>query len=342
MSKVISLQKAKIIVQQLRQNGKKIVFTNGCFDIVHLGHLKLLQKWKELGIVILGLNSDHSIKSIKGETRPINDIKYRIEFLSCLEYVDYIIIFDEDTPINLINIIAPDYLIKGGDYKIEEIVGREYVMSYGGRVLTFDFNIKQSTTNIIKNTFIENQYEKMIMARKKIYEEIFKDVSFRKSIMSALNILKTTFLKNGKAIIAGNGGSAEQANHFATELLGHFKNTTKRLPAISISSNAPLITALANDFSFDDIFKINVSTIAQQNDCLVFLSTSGNSINIKNAIYEANKYGIKTILLSSINVNSEIENQCDCVIKVCSKETDIIQEVHLFIIHYLSEILKNE
>lgn len=342
MSKVISLQKAKIIVQQLRQNGKKIVFTNGCFDIVHLGHLKLLQKCKELGIVILGLNSDHSIKSIKGETRPINDIKYRIEFLSCLEYVDYIIIFDEDTPINLINIIAPDYLIKGGDYKIEEIVGREYVMSYGGRVLTFDFNIKQSTTNIIKNTFIENQYEKMIMARKKIYEEIFKDVSFRKSIMSALNILKTTFLKNGKAIIAGNGGSAEQANHFATELLGHFKNTTKRLPAISISSNAPLITALANDFSFDDIFKINVSTIAQQDDCLVFLSTSGNSINIKNAIYEANKYGIKTILLSSINVNSEIENQCDCVIKVCSKETDIIQEVHLFIIHYLSEILKNE
>ena len=129
---------------------KKVVFTNGCFDILHAGHIDLLQKAKELGdILVVGLNTDESIKSIKGDKRPINKLDYRIKMLSSIQCVDYIIVFDEETPLDLIEAIKPDVLVKGGDYQIDDIVGAEIVRSNGGRVLTMPFVYNISTTEII-------------------------------------------------------------------------------------------------------------------------------------------------------------------------------------------------
>lgn len=129
---------------------KKVVFTNGCFDILHAGHIDLLQKAKELGdILVVGLNSDESIKRIKGDKRPINKLDYRIKMLSSIQCVDYIIVFDEETPLDLIEAIKPDVLVKGGDYQIDDIVGAEIVRSNGGRVLTIPFVYNISTTDII-------------------------------------------------------------------------------------------------------------------------------------------------------------------------------------------------
>ena len=129
---------------------KKVVFTNGCFDILHAGHIDLLQKAKELGdILVVGLNSDESIKRIKGDKRPINKLDYRIKMLSSIQCVDYIIVFDEETPLDLIEAIKPDVLVKGGDYQIDDIVGAEIVQSNGGRVLTIPFVYNISTTDII-------------------------------------------------------------------------------------------------------------------------------------------------------------------------------------------------
>ena len=129
---------------------KKVVFTNGCFDILHAGHIDLLQKAKELGdILVVGLNSDESIKRIKGDKRPINKLDYRIKMLSSIQCVDYIIVFDEETPLDLIEAIKPDVLVKGGDYQIDDIVGAEIVRSNGGQVLTIPFVYNISTTDII-------------------------------------------------------------------------------------------------------------------------------------------------------------------------------------------------
>ncbi len=139
------------IIHKQKQDGKKIVFTNGCFDILHAGHIKYLQEAKELGdILIIGLNSDSSIKRLKGKERPINSQADRAVVLGGLSAVDYIVIFKEDTPFNLIKHIKPDILVKGGDWKVEEIVGSDIVLSYNGQVKSLSFIEQTSTSLIIK------------------------------------------------------------------------------------------------------------------------------------------------------------------------------------------------
>ncbi len=130
---------------------KKIVFTNGCFDILHLGHVHYLSAAKDLGdILVIGLNSDDSVKRLKGENRPMNTQHARALLLAALQFVDFVIIFDEDTPLNLIQHITPYVLVKGGDYKIEDVVGAEWVMAHGGKVEIVDFVEGYSSTNLIK------------------------------------------------------------------------------------------------------------------------------------------------------------------------------------------------
>ena len=144
------------IIEQLniwRSENKKIVFTNGCFDILHKGHVEYLSKSKDFGdILIVGLNSDSSVNRLKGETRPINNQNSRAFILSALLFVDAVIYFDEDTPLNLIENIKPDVLVKGGDYKKEDIVGYDFVVEIGGEVKTIDFVKGYSTTNIINKS----------------------------------------------------------------------------------------------------------------------------------------------------------------------------------------------
>ncbi len=138
-------------IKQWKKEGKKIVFTNGCFDIIHAGHVDYLEKAKALGdILVVGLNSDDSIRRIKGKERPVNIQQHRKKVLEALKPVDLVIVFDEDTPEKLIKIIKPDVLVKGGDWKIENIVGAEFVKSYGGTVTTIDFVYDISTTKIIE------------------------------------------------------------------------------------------------------------------------------------------------------------------------------------------------
>ncbi|RMA97529.1 D-glycero-beta-D-manno-heptose 1-phosphate adenylyltransferase [Hydrogenothermus marinus] len=138
-------------IENWKKEGKKIVFTNGCFDIIHAGHVDYLEKAKALGdILVVGLNSDSSIKRIKGKDRPINPQEYRKKVLQALKPVDLVIIFDEDTPERLIKEVKPDILVKGGDYTINTIVGADFVMSYGGKVKTIDFVYDISTTKILE------------------------------------------------------------------------------------------------------------------------------------------------------------------------------------------------
>jgi len=128
----------------------KIVFTNGCFDILHRGHLEYLIEASKLGdILILGLNTDNSIRRLKGEGRPIQDQKTRALLLAAYYFIDAIVFFDEDTPLELIKFIRPDILVKGGDYKKEEIVGYDFVTSYGGDVIILPYVEGYSTTKII-------------------------------------------------------------------------------------------------------------------------------------------------------------------------------------------------
>ena len=134
-----------------REEGKSIVFSNGCFDILHRGHVEYLSKAADLGdILIIGLNTDDSVKRLKGPSRPVNDEKARAVLLSALEFVDAVVFFEEDTPYNLIRRIQPDVLVKGKDYKAEDIVGYDIVISRGGKVETIELVDGFSTTKTIE------------------------------------------------------------------------------------------------------------------------------------------------------------------------------------------------
>ncbi|MBW6514363.1 MAG: D-glycero-beta-D-manno-heptose 1-phosphate adenylyltransferase [Candidatus Syntrophosphaera sp.] len=134
----------------LREQGNKLVFTNGCFDILHAGHTQYLEDAKALGdILIVGLNSDASVRRLKGANRPIVPETERALVLAALESVDYVVLFEDDTPWELINLVRPHVLVKGGDWTASDIVGSDIVLASGGEVLSLPFRAGLSTTNII-------------------------------------------------------------------------------------------------------------------------------------------------------------------------------------------------
>ncbi len=149
--KIKTLEELKLILQKRREKGQVMVFTNGCFDILHSGHIHYLNYARSLGdFLVVGLNSDKSVKKIKGALRPINSEKERAYNLSALECVDYIVFFDEETPEKLIKELKPDILVKGADWEEEKIVGADFVKSYGGKVKRVPFKFDISTTKIIE------------------------------------------------------------------------------------------------------------------------------------------------------------------------------------------------
>ncbi|MDD3626619.1 MAG: D-glycero-beta-D-manno-heptose 1-phosphate adenylyltransferase [bacterium] len=150
MKKLFSLNKLLPIIEREKKRKKKIVFTNGCFDLLHIGHIRYLKKAKTLGdILILGLNTDSSVQKLKGNSRPILPEKERAEILDALEMIDYIVFFKEETPFNLISKIKPDILVKGADYKGKEVVGRDVVEENGGKVVLIQFEKGKSTSQLI-------------------------------------------------------------------------------------------------------------------------------------------------------------------------------------------------
>ena len=150
MGEIIAKSDVSCVVQKLRKENKKIVFTNGCFDILHLGHVKYLKESAKLGdVLIVGINSDSSVKKLKGSSRPINNQNDRAQLLCEVNLADYAIIFDEDTPSNLLKEIKPDIYTKGADYTLETLPETPVVQSYGGKIEFIKFVEGKSTTNII-------------------------------------------------------------------------------------------------------------------------------------------------------------------------------------------------
>jgi len=149
-NKIVKVDELKRKIAEHRKKGERIAFTNGCFDILHLGHVSYLEKAKSGGrVLIIGLNSDRSVRKIKGKNRPINNQEARAKVLAALEYVDYVVIFDEETPLKLIEAVKPDVLIKGADWKEQEVVGADVVKAAGGKVELVPYLASYSTSGTI-------------------------------------------------------------------------------------------------------------------------------------------------------------------------------------------------
>ena len=147
--KIMDKASIRLLAKQWKAEGQKLVFTNGCFDLLHFGHLHYLSEARDLGDkLIVGINSEASVKRLKGPTRPINDESTRFHLLAALVFVDAVVPFEEDTPLELIQAVSPQVLVKGGDWQPEQIVGSDLVLAAGGKVLSLPFVEGYSTTNI--------------------------------------------------------------------------------------------------------------------------------------------------------------------------------------------------
>lgn len=149
--KILSADAFSTLKEQWKKEGKKVVFTNGCFDIIHPGHISYLSEAAGYGdVLVVGLNTDRSVKALKGEQRPINNELSRSQLLASMFFVDAVVFFDEDTPLELISLVEPDVLVKGGDYSVDTIVGARQVLDRGGEVKVLDFLPGYSSTAIIE------------------------------------------------------------------------------------------------------------------------------------------------------------------------------------------------
>ena len=148
---IMTAHQLSFAVQDAKEHGEKIVFTNGCFDIIHAGHVGYLADAKKLGDkLIVAINNDESVRKVKGIARPINPVERRMAVLAGLEAVDWVVSFSEDTPVELLRKLKPNVLVKGGDYAIDEVVGGEFVKSYGGEVKALEFLDNCSTSAIVE------------------------------------------------------------------------------------------------------------------------------------------------------------------------------------------------
>ncbi len=151
MNKIVTKEQLQEQLREIRRQQKTVVFTNGCFDILHVGHVRYLREAKKLGdVLVLALNSDASVRTIKGEKRPLVPEEERADIMAALECIDYVVIFSEPTPQGLIEYLQPDILVKGGDWTEDAIAGADFVRAAGGRVVTIPLTAGHSTTNIVE------------------------------------------------------------------------------------------------------------------------------------------------------------------------------------------------
>jgi len=151
MGQTVTLTRLRSIRSKLKERGRSVVFTNGCFDLIHKGHLDYLKKSKSFGdVLIVAVNSDSSVRKVKGKGRPILPQKDRAEIIAALEPVDYVFIFNEETPLRVINVLKPDILVKGADYRLSEIVGAREMKSWGGQVKRVKLTQGRGTREIIQ------------------------------------------------------------------------------------------------------------------------------------------------------------------------------------------------
>lgn len=322
-----------------------VVFTNGCFDILHAGHVDLLTRARALGDkLIVGINSDESVRRIKGASRPVVCQEERADVLRALRAVDEVVIFDEPTPQRIIEEIKPDVLIKGGDWQISEIVGSDFVLKRGGKVLSLPLKEGFSTTSIIEKIKGEKKpddaktgiLQNSLQAHLRVFEDLMSNEI--PAIERCADLIFQTLKSGNKILICGNGGSAADAQHIAAEFVGRFEKERRGYPAIALTTDTSALTAIGNDYGFERVFARQVEAFGQKGDCLIGISTSGNSPNITAAIMTAREIGCRTIGLSGAR-GTKLAGLCDAAVLVPATRTSRIQEGHNAIGHLWCEFV---
>ena len=323
-----------------------IVFTNGCFDILHPGHIDLLERARALGTrLVVGINSDGSVRSIKGPDRPFLDQEGRKAVLLGLRSVDEVVIFDELTPENLIKNLKPDVLVKGGDWKPHEIIGADFVHSYGGQVhslsLLGDFSSSNIIAKVRHNGIIDvvegdSAIERSLAQHRSVLDDL--SATCTRAIRECADVILEAVRSGKKVLVCGNGGSAADAQHIAAEFVGRYELERKALPAIALTTDTSALTAITNDYQFEQVFARQIDALAVEGDCLIAISTSGNSPNVIAAVMAARNRGCKVVGMTGAN-GKKLASLCDACLMVPAERTARIQEAHITVAHIWCELV---
>ncbi len=331
---------------------EKVVFTNGCFDLIHPGHIDLLRQARALGSkLIVGINSDSSVRKIKGNQKPFQNQKDRAEILNGLRYVDEVRVFDDLTPEKLIREIKPDVLVKGGDWNIKEIIGADFVIGNGGEVFSISLKNGYSSSAIVEKiiggdnkevveSFVKTDQTDLIKNSIKEHINLFNDILKQEisNINLCAELIFETFKQGNKVLICGNGGSAADAQHIAAEFVGRFETERQALPAIALTTDTSALTALANDYNAERIFSRQVEALARKDDLLIAVSTSGNSPNVISAVMKAREIGCKILGMTGAG-GKKLASLSDLCLKIPASRTARIQEAHITVAHIWCEII---
>lgn len=338
-----------------RQDGRRVVFTNGCFDILHAGHVEYLASAKGMGdLLVVGLNSDGSVSRLKGASRPYVPSAARARVLSALSSVDRVVVFDEDTPLRLIEALTPDILVKGGDWSVDRIVGRDAVIGWGGEVRSISSSHPEySTTSLIERIRESGLHAEPALARQEgdgslevearrlLRTVLTESIDIRrtmspelaKATVTAALAIRGALQAGGAILFCGNGGSAADAQHLAAEFVGRFEREREGLASLALTTDTSILTAVANDYGFAQVFSRQVRALGRSGDVLVVLSTSGNSDNVIQAVATARERGLRTVGLLGRD-GGVVGTKVDIPVVVNDASTARIQELHITLGHF--------
>jgi D-sedoheptulose 7-phosphate isomerase len=328
------------VLSTARRMGGRVVTTNGCFDLLHPGHLHVLASARAMGdLLIVALNSDRSVRELKGIRRPVLDQNARARMLLALRHVDVVVIFDEATPMALLDELRPAVHCKGGDYQAEGLVEREVVLRHGGRICIVPMIEGYSTSSLLRASKTSPDRGSGPDAGQQHLIEVTQLLERMVGTMSgpvgqAARLVSDSLARGGTIFSCGNGGSAADAQHFTAELVGRFRMIRPGLRAVALTADSTVLTCLGNDFGFEAVFSRQIEALGRPGDIVLAISTSGKSRNLLAAVEAAHRAGVQTLALVGQD-GAALGQMAQHSLRVPSNDTAVVQQGHRAILHAL-------
>jgi D-sedoheptulose 7-phosphate isomerase len=345
-----------------RAAGERIVSTNGCFDLLHAGHAVFLEQARAQGdVLVVGLNSDASVRRLKGPGRPVVDQEARACLLAGLRAVDLVVIFDEETPERFLEALRPHVHCKGADYTADALPEAAAVRRSGGRICILPLVAARSTSALLARIAAAPAAEgpqasaedarraadgaggderralaEMLDAGRVVLEAAR---ALAPAVAREAARVRATLASGGRVLICGNGGSAADAQHLAGELVGRFRYERAPMPAVALTADGVIVSALANDYGWASVFSRQVEALGRPGDLLFAISTSGRSENVIAAVATARARGLHTTGLVG-GRGSPLELAVEHALVVPSNDTPLIQQAHRAVLHTICALVE--